>query len=64
MPEDILETNEEEFINLETEELVEPEIAQLMLDNDMDQETAEKVQEIIDETGLDEDDALELVEYL
>jgi hypothetical protein len=39
------------------------EIAQLMEDHDIDEDTAEKVQELIDE-GLDEDDAVELADEL
>jgi len=39
------------------------EIAQLMEDHDIDEDQAEKVQELIDE-GLDEDDAVELADEL
>jgi hypothetical protein len=39
------------------------EVAQLMEDHDIDEDTAEKVQELIDE-GLDEDDAVELADEL
>lgn len=60
----------DEKIDKETGEIldeeVEPideEVARIMEDNDIDQETAEKVQELVDE-GLDEDDALELVDEL
>jgi hypothetical protein len=38
-------------------------IAQLMEDHDIDEEKAEKVQELINE-GLDEDDAVELADEL
>ncbi len=40
-----------------TEETVE-----LMESHDLDKETAERVQEIMDECGVDEDDAVEIVE--
>ena len=39
------------------------EIKQLMEDHDIDEETAEKAQEFIDE-GIDEDEAIELAEEL
>ena len=39
------------------------EIARLMEDHDIDEDQAEKVQELIDE-GLDEDDAVELADEL
>jgi hypothetical protein len=38
-------------------------IAQLMEDHDIDEDTAEKVQGLIEE-GLDEDDAIELADIL
>jgi hypothetical protein len=38
-------------------------IAQLMEDHDIGEDTAEKVQELIEE-GLDEDDAVELADEL
>ncbi len=41
----------------------EEEIAELMLAHDLDEDQAEKVQELIDE-GLDEDDALEVAEEI
>jgi len=47
----------------ENEDKPDEEIAQLMEDHDIDEETAEKVQELIDE-GLDEDDAVELADEL
>ncbi len=50
--------------NLEKENALEDEkVAQLMEDHDIDEDTAEKVQELIDE-GLDEDDAVELADDL
>ena len=39
------------------------EVKQLMTDHDIDEDTAEKAQELIDE-GLDEDDAVELADEL
>jgi hypothetical protein len=47
----------------ENEDKPDEEIAQLMEDHDIDEDTAEKVQELIDE-GLDEDDAVELADEL
>lgn len=38
-------------------------IKRLMVENDIDEETAEKVQELIDE-GLDETEALEIAEEM
>lgn len=38
-------------------------IKRLMVDNDIDEEMAEKVQELIDE-GLDEDEAVEIAEEM
>ncbi len=64
MPEDILETEDGEFINQETGEVVEEDIVELMKGYDMDQEIAEKAQELINDEGLDEDDAIELAEEL
>lgn len=50
--------------NLENEDSPEDEeIARLIEEHDIDEDTAEKVQELIDE-GLDEDDAVELVDDL
>lgn len=42
---------------------MEEKIKELMEDNDIDEETAEKVQELIDE-GLDEEDAVMVAEGL
>jgi len=47
----------------EDEDKPDEDIAQLMEDHDIDEDTAEKVQELIDE-GLDEDDAVELADIL
>jgi len=41
----------------------ESEIAELMLAHDLDEETAEKVQELIDE-GLDEEEAVEVADFM
>jgi hypothetical protein len=45
------------------EVVVDEEIARLMEEHDIDEDTAEKVQELVDE-GLDEDDAVELADEL
>jgi hypothetical protein len=37
------------------------EVAELIADHDIDEDTAERAQELVDE-GLDEDDAVELAE--
>ena len=42
---------------------MDPEIARLMLDHEVEEDVAEKAQELIDD-GLDEDDAIELAEEL
>ncbi len=42
---------------------MDPEIARLMTDHEIEEETAEKAQELIDE-GIDEDEAIELAEDL
>ena len=42
---------------------MEEKIKELMEDNDIDEETAEKVQELIDE-GLDEEDAVMIAEEM
>jgi hypothetical protein len=50
--------------DLENEDAPEDEeINRLMEEHDIDEDTAEKVQELIDE-GLDEDDAVELADEL
>jgi len=48
---------------LEIENGPDEEIKQLMDDYDIDEDTAEKAQELIDE-GLDEDEAIELADEL
>ena len=49
----------------EIEDLPEDEDArQLMKDHDIDADTAEKAQELIDTEGLDEEEAIELAEEL
>ena len=45
----------------ENEDKPDEDIAQLMEDHDIDEDQAEKVQELIDE-GLDEDDAVEFAD--
>ncbi len=62
---------DDENIDKETGELlnddcepIDEEIAELMQSHDIDRDTAEKVQELIDEEGLDEDDAVELADEL
>ena len=47
----------------ENGEVVDEETARIMEDYDIDQETAEKVQELIEE-GFDEDDAVEFADEL
>jgi len=42
---------------------MDPEIAQLMVEHEIDEDVAEKAQELIDE-GLDEDEAVEVAEEL
>jgi hypothetical protein len=44
-------------------EPIEEEVAELMENHDIDKDTAEKAQELIDE-GIDEDDAIELAEEI
>ncbi len=45
------------------DDIEDEETRRLMKDHDVDQDTAEKAQELIDE-GIDEDDAIELAEEL
>ena len=40
------------------------EVARLMDENSIDKETAEKAQELIEEDGMDEADAIELAEEI
>ena len=42
---------------------MDPEIARLMVEHDVDEDVAEKAQELIDD-GLDEDEAIEVAEEL
>lgn len=49
----------DEIDEIENEDEVDEEVKTLMADHDIDQDTAERAQELIDE-GLDEDDAVEL----
>ena len=48
---------------IDTDNIPEEEILRLMTDYVVDQETAEKAQELIDE-GLDEDEALEIADEI
>jgi len=50
-------------LEIENENGPDEEIKRLMDDYDFDEETAEKVQELIDE-GIDEEEAIEMVEDL
>lgn len=49
--------------DLEPEDIEKEDIHRLMKDHDIDKDTAEKAQELIDE-GLDEDEAIELADEL
>ena len=42
---------------------MDPEIARLMVEHEVDEDVAEKAQELIDE-GLDEDEAIEIAEEI
>ncbi len=42
---------------------MDPEIARLMVEHEVDEDTAEKAQELIDD-GLDEDEAIEIAEEI
>jgi len=46
------------------EEAPDEEVAELMESHDLDKDTAEHVQEIMEDLGVDEDDAIELVDEL
>lgn len=46
------------------EETPDEEVAELMETHDLDKGTAERVQEIMEDLGVDEDDAVELEELL
>lgn len=46
------------------EEAPDEEVTELMETHDLDKDTAERVQEIMDDLGVDEDDAVELVDEL
>lgn len=41
-----------------------PDVKELMKSHDLDKDTAERVQEIMDDLGVDEDDAVEIEESL
>lgn len=55
---------EENFDELNNDNTLDEETLRLMKDYDIDQETAEKVQDLMDSEGLDEDDAIELADEL
>jgi hypothetical protein len=50
--------------NIKKEEAPDEDVRELMKSHDIDQDTAERVQEIMDDLGVDEDDAIELEENL
>ena len=47
-----------------SEEIDDVEVAALVENHDLDKDTAEKAQELIEEEGLDEDDAVTIAEEL
>ncbi len=47
-----------------TEEAPDEDVKELMKSHDLDQDTAGRVQEIMDDLGVDEDDAVEIEENL
>jgi hypothetical protein len=55
-----------EELGLETEDLedLDEDTLTLMVDHDLDKDTAQKAQELIDEEGLDEDEAVELAGFI
>lgn len=56
---------EENFDELNNNgDILDEETLRLMKDYDIDQETAEKVQDLMDSEGLDEDEAVELADEL
>ena len=55
--------DDEDVIDPETGEAVEPEVKDLMVNHDIDKETAERVKELVDE-GLDEEDAVSIDEIM
>ena len=62
--------DDDKKINEKTDEIldedgepIEEEVAELMENHDINMDTAEKAQELIDE-GIDEDDAIELAEEI
>jgi hypothetical protein len=50
--------------NNATNEAPDEDVKGLMESHDLDQDTAERVQEIMDDLGVDEDDAVEIEESL
>ncbi len=60
---DPLQIDENEFLDPESGEVVTGEVKDLMDNHALDKDTAEEVQELVDE-GLDEGDAVEINELL
>lgn len=54
----------EEFFSGEEDSKQDADVKQLMEDHDIDQDTAEAAQELIDTEDLDESDAIELAETM
>lgn len=63
MADDFIQKDDGEFIDPATGEVVEEEVKDLMENYDVDKDTAEKAQELIDE-GIDESDAVEIAEEI
>lgn len=63
MSDDLIKINDDEFLDPKTGEVVEEEVKDLMENYDVDKDTAEKAQELIDE-GLEESDAVEVAEEM
>lgn len=63
MSDDLIKINDDEFLDPKTGEVVEEKVKDLMENYDVDKDTAEKAQELIDE-GLDESDAVEVAEEM
>jgi hypothetical protein len=59
MADDLIKINDDEFLDPQTGEVVQEEVKDLMENYDVDKDTAEKAQELVDE-GLDESDAVEI----
>lgn len=59
MADDLIKINDDEFLDPQTGDVVQEEVKDLMENYDVDKDTAEKAQELVDE-GLDESDAVEI----